>query len=127
MRTREIAHERWTYFLDDFTQLHQGERVHVETMGEGGFGVKSQLCDLPLLGVVGAPPEASSGEWIEIIVGDSPATAASHTVPHPSRVVVAEGENGKGVALQIDSADGSVTMIRFEPPCENLPEGFRVS
>jgi hypothetical protein len=133
MRTREIAHERWPHFLVDFTQLHQGEHVHVETMGEGVFGVQSQLRDLPLLGIVGADPKARSGEgcagdeWIEIIAGESPATAATHCIPHPSRVVLAEEEDGRRVALQIDSADGSITMVRFDPPLEGLPPGFTVA
>src|SRR5688572_20628294 len=104
MRTREITRERWPFFLDDFTHLHQGEHVNVETMGQGVFGVKSQLCNLPLVGIVGVDPKARSGEWIEIIAGDSPATAAIHSIPHPSRVVVAEEEDGRGVALQIESA-----------------------
>src|SRR5437773_10253231 len=125
MRTREISHERWPLFLGDFTQLHQGEHVNVETMGEGGSGVKSRLCDLPLVGIVSADPEARCGEWIEIIAGDLPGGVAMHFISHPSRVVFAE-EHGEGVALQIDSADGSVTMLRFEPPRENLPEGFWV-
>lgn len=125
MQTREIASERWPQFLGDFTQLHQGEHVNVETMGQGAFGVKSQLCDLPLVGIVGVDPKARSGEWIEIIAGDSPATAATHSIPHPSRVVIAE-EHGRGVALQIDSAEGLITMVRFEPPLEGMPAGFTV-
>ena len=126
MRTREISSERWQYFFDDFTQLHHGEHVNVETMGEGGLGVKSQLCDLPLVGIVDADPKAAPGEWIEVIAGDSPDTQATFSVMHPSRVLVAE-EAGQAVALQIDSADGSVTMIRFEPPREGMPEGYKVA
>ena len=127
MRTREIVYEQWQPFFNDFTQLHQGEHVNVETLSQGAFGVKSELCDLPLVGIVGADPKAPSGEWIEIIAGDSPATSSTHTIPQPSRVVIAEEENGRGVALQINSADGSVTMLRFEASCENLPEGFKAS
>jgi TusA-related sulfurtransferase len=124
MRTREITHERWPHFLGDFTQLHQGEHVNVETIGEGVFGVRSQMCDQPLIGIVGADPKARCGEWIEIIAGDSPATQATLSIPHPSHVVIAEEEDGQGVALQIDSADGSITMVRFEPPLEGMPAGF---
>jgi hypothetical protein len=126
MRTREIAPERWPHFLGDFTHLHQGKHVNVETMGEGVFGVQSRLCDLPLVGIVGADPKDRGGEWIEIIAGDSPATQATHSIPHPSRVVIAEEEDGRGVALQIDSADGVITMVRFEPPLEGMPSGFTV-
>jgi hypothetical protein len=126
MRTREIERERWTHFLGDFTLLHHGAHVNVETMGEGVAGVQSHLCDLPLVGIVGADPESRSGELIEIIAGDSPDTRATHAIPHPRRVVIAEEDDGQGVALQIDSDDGSITMLRFEPPLEGMPPGFTV-
>ena len=126
MRTREIAHERWAHFLGDFAQLHQGEHVNVETIGEGVFGVRSQLSDLPLVGIVDTDKGHREEEWIEIIAGDSPTTAATHAVAHPSRVVVAEEENGQGVALQIDSADGPITMVSFEPSPEGMPPGFTI-
>jgi hypothetical protein len=123
MRIREIQHERWPHFLGDFTQLHQGQRINVETIGQGAFDVRSRLCDLPLVGIV----DVDRGEqWIEIIAGDSPDTHAVHSIAHPSRVLVAEQEHGQAVALQIDSADGLTTMLRFEPPLEGMPAGFTV-
>lgn len=123
MRTREIPHDRWPHFLGDFTELHQGEHVSVETIHQG---VESRLCDLPLVGIVGADPKAPGGGWIDVIAGDSPATQATHSIPCPSRVVIAEEEDGRCVALQIDSADGLTTMIRSEPPLEGMPAGFTV-
>jgi hypothetical protein len=127
MRTREISCEQWQPFFNDFTQLYQGKHVNVETMGEGDFGVKSRLCDLPLVAVVSAHPKAGADEWIEVIARTSPDAHATYSIVKPSRVHLAEEENGLAVALEIESADGSITMIRFEPPCENLPEGFRAS
>ena len=38
-----------------------------------------------------------------------------------------EEENGRAIALEIESNDGVVTMVRFMPPCEGLPAGYRVS
>lgn len=131
MRTREIPPDRWPYFLGDFTQLHQGEHVSVETIGQGsptkdrGGPVESHLCDLPLVGIV-ADPKAPGGGWIDVIAGDSPATQSTHSIPRPSRVVIAEEASGQAVALQIDSADGSITMVRSEPPLEGMPAGFTV-
>ncbi|MDB5357870.1 MAG: hypothetical protein JWN24_4323 [Phycisphaerales bacterium] len=126
MRTREITHQRWQHFFDDFTQLHEGEHVNVETISQASFGVKSLVCDLPLVGIIGADPKSGSGEWIELITGDSPDAQASCCVAHPSRVVIAEEEDGQAVALQIESADGLITMIRFEPPREGIPQGFTI-
>lgn len=127
MRTREIVYDQWQPFFNDFTQLHQGKHVNVETLGGGDFGVKSRWCGLPLVGIVSAHPTTGDDEWIEVIARDSPDAHATHSIVKPSKVHLAEEENGRAIALEIESADGSVTMIRFEPSRENLPQGFRIS
>jgi hypothetical protein len=126
MRTRQISHEQWPAFFSDFTQLHQDEHVHVETMGKGQFGAKSQLCDLALVGIVPAAPTSGQDEWIEILARDSDGGHASYSIAGPARVELAE-ENGNAIALQVESMDGSITMIRFEPPRENMPEGYTLA
>jgi hypothetical protein len=52
---------------------------------------------------------------------------ASHSIAEPSNVRLAEEEDGQAVALQIESADGLITMIRFEPSPENMPPGFLIA
>jgi hypothetical protein len=126
MRTKEILAAEWPPFFDDFTQLHQGERVNVETVGNGELGVTSHVRDLPLVGIVAADPNAGTGEWIEIIAGDSAQTHSTHSVPNPAHVRLAEEENGQAVALQIESAKGLITMIRFEHTSEGMPPGFTI-
>jgi hypothetical protein len=128
MQTREILHEQWRPFFNDFTQLYHGAHVNVETTGEGGIGVKLCLRDLPLVGIVSAGLASGEDEWIEIIAGGpSRGAHATHSIAKPSSVQLAEETNGQAVALQIGSTDGRVTMIRFEPSRENLPPGFKVS
>src|ERR1700691_2083254 len=126
MRTKEILAAEWPPFFDDFTQLHQGERVNVETVGKGELGVTSHVRDLPLVGIVAADPKAGAGEWIEIIAGDSAQTHATHSVPNPAHVRLAEEEDGQAVALQIESSKGLVTMIRFEHTGEGIPRGVKI-
>ena len=125
MRTQEIPHERWPYFLVDFTELHHGEHVTVETVHPRAQ--PPHLCDVPLVGLVGPDPHAPGGGWIDVIAGDSPERQATHSIPRPCRVVLAEAGPGRGVALQIDSADGLTTMIRSEPPPEGMPAGFTIA
>ena len=126
MRTRDISCDQWQSFFNDFTQLHHDEHVNVETIGWGDHGVHSRLCDLPLLGIVSALPKSGQEEWIEVIARGASGAPTTHAIAMPSRVCVAE-EHGDAVALQVESADGSVTMIRFEPPRENMPAGFTIS
>lgn len=126
MQTREIPPDQWRTFFTDFTRLYQDQHVNVETLRHSEHGVESRLCDLPLLGIVSAH-EHGREEWIEVVVARGPwGPPATHSIAMPSRVCLAE-EHGDAVALQVDSADGSVTMIRFEPPRENMPAGFTVS
>jgi hypothetical protein len=124
MRTKEITSDRWALFFDDFTQLHHGERVNVETLGSGDMGVTSHVRNLPLVGIVAVDPKAGVGKWIEIIAGHSAQTHATHSVPNPAHVRLAEEEDGHALALQIESAKGLVTMLRFEHACEGMPPGF---
>lgn len=129
MRTRHINSDQWKSFFNDFTQLHRGKRVNVETMDAGAWGVKSNMCDRELIGIVAVPVEAEKTEieeTIEVIVRDGPDRSSSHSIGHPEEVSVAD-ENGNTVALQINAAGGAVTMIRFEPSTQNMPEGFRVA
>jgi hypothetical protein len=125
MQSRDISHDQWQPYFSDFTQLHQDEHVNVETIGHGP-GVQSRLCDLPLLGILAAHRASGQEEWIEVVVRHPSGVPATHAIARPSRVCVAE-EHGNAVALQVESVDGSITMIRFEPPRENMPEGFTVA
>jgi hypothetical protein len=121
MRTTEIIPEQWPLFFDDFTEHHQGKRVNVETLGSGGLGVTSHVHELPLVGIMAADPEAGTGEWIEIIAGDSARTYSTHSVPNPAHVRLAEEDDGRAMAIQIESAHGLVTIIRVEQENEAAP------
>jgi hypothetical protein len=126
VRTREISLDQWRSFFDDFTHLHHDEHVNVETIGRGDAGVRQRLSDLPLLGIVSAPPTPGREQWIEVVARDPSGVPATHAISRPSRVRLAE-EDDLAVALQVESADGSVTMIRFVPPRENMPVGFTIA
>jgi hypothetical protein len=127
MRTKEIDFDQWPPFFNDMTHLHHGERVNVETIGEGTQGVTSHVRALPLVGIVAADPMDGSGEWIEIIAGDSAKTHATHSIPNPAHVRIAEEDDGHAVAIQIESSRGLITMVRFEQTGEGMPAGFTIA
>jgi hypothetical protein len=79
------------------------------------------------VGIVAADPKDGSGEWIEIIAGDSAKTHATHSIPNPTHVRMAEEDNGQAVAIQIESSRGLITMVRFEQTCEGMPPGFTIA
>ncbi|HEY1923451.1 MAG TPA: DUF5335 family protein [Tepidisphaeraceae bacterium] len=127
MRTKEIRVEDWPPFFSDMTQLHHGERVHVETLWKSDGRVIPHVRDLPLVGIVAAEPKAGAAEWIEIIAGDSAKTHASHSIANPAHVRLAHEDNGQAVAIQIESSKGSITVVRFEETCEGMPAGFTIA
>ena len=127
MRTREISIDDWSLFCNDFTRLHHGERVSVERSASAGLGVTAHVHGLPLVGIVAADPADGTGEWIEILAGDSAQSHATHSVLNPIHIRQAEEDNGQVVALQIESAKGMTTMIRFEHASQGMPAGYTIA
>ena len=128
MRTREIPIQQWHLFFSDFTLLHQSQHVDVETLSGGDFGALSRVSDMPLVGIIlaDAKPENTGGR-IDVIAGETPDHRATCTIDHPSRVYLAEEDNGQTIALQVTSAEGNMTMVRFGAASAGLPEGFLVA
>ena len=128
MQIREIEHDRWRSFFNDFSQLHHGKRVSVESKQVGSLAAKPSLFDQPLIGIVSVCDVPGIAERIEVIAGSSAADSeAAYRVANPRHVWLGEEENGWMIGLQIECADGSITMVRFEPPREGMPRGFNLA
>src|SRR5690348_8854938 len=112
MQTRDISYEQWPRFFEDFNQLNQGKHVNVETVRRGD-PVRFEMCDTPLVGIVSAHPRSSKDELIEVVTRESSRAHATHSIEKPERVCLAEEEGGEAIALQIESANGAITMVRF--------------
>jgi Family of unknown function (DUF5335) len=126
MRTRDISYDQWELFFNDFSALYRGQQVNVETIAENGAGAEPNLSGMPLVSVVATYCKSASDERIEVIARKSRDTCATHWIQRPRKVCSAE-EDGRQIAIQIESADGSITIIRFDPPKENMPAGYRIS
>lgn len=114
MRTMEIPHDQWQPFLDQFSKQHQGECVTVEVLeGEGGMhAVASQS---RLIGITD-DPKNSEGEIIEVMAGDSPDDATNHEVRSPRAVRVACTDDGREMAVEIESGSMPTTLVVFGGP-----------
>jgi hypothetical protein len=126
MQTREIQHNRWSSFFDDFSQLNRGKRVNVETMVDRRQPPKPAVRDQPLLAIVTTADAPGITEQVEVIAGGVPVIQGICCVSNPRHVWVGE-ENGELIAVQIESGDGSQTIIRFEPPRHGMPGGFTIA
>ncbi len=122
MHTRDIPNDQWQPFLDTFTRLHQGEQMGIEVVGPTPKGLRNDLSNRPLLGIV-AVPDCGHGACIELIAGPQ-TEPQSRTIQHPSHLSVTEREDGYPMALQITDDCGAVTLLRLEtPPHSNKPPG----
>jgi hypothetical protein len=116
MRTQEIPTYEWVSFLNQFTQRHAGEPATIEVMRRD-VGVQKEADALPLVGV-SVDATGDDREQIEVIAGtgESPDQGhVMHAIRQPSRLWLACGDDGAEQALEIESADGSSTLVRLMP------------
>jgi hypothetical protein len=118
MQTVEIPREAWAPTLNRFTAIHEGWLVSLDVLGSTVGGAQSQIRDLPLLSV--AADTSDHEEIIAISASRSADEHITHRVYAPTRVHLERREDGADVALQIESADGTRTILRFRAAA--LPE-----
>jgi hypothetical protein len=114
MPTQEIARDEWPDFFDSFSRRHQGWIVAVEVFGTD-IGAQVEAREMPLQGIT-AEMQRSGEEIISIMVGDTPEDHVTHTIASPTRVNIKRSEEGADEAVEIESAGGSSTLIRFRSP-----------
>lgn len=110
--TREIGRDGWPQFFDDFSRGHEGRQTVVEVLG-GEIGAQVAGRSLRFEGVTAEMDDECS---ITVMLGDTPEAHLTHTIVDPSRVCIERSELAKGTVetLEIESADGLTTLVRFE-------------
>ncbi|HEX8985727.1 MAG TPA: DUF5335 family protein [Bryobacteraceae bacterium] len=113
MPTREIPPNEWRNFFNTFSQLHEGWLTTVEVAGEDVPGDQISTEGEPLL-EIGADKGSESGA-IEITVGRSEASEFTHVVHDVERVLFERSDQGKSESIEIQSAEGGVTIVQLRP------------
>ena len=114
MRSIEIPREVWTDRLDEFAKVHDGWLVSLDVLGPA-IGAQPEVDNLPLSGV-----SSDHADTITISVARSMTEHFTHVIHAVTRVDVEQTEEGADAALQIESADGTKTVLRFRAAV--LPE-----
>jgi hypothetical protein len=117
MQTVEIAHEAWAQTLNEFTAIHEGWLVSLDVLAPT-IGAQLAINNLPLLGV--SVDRVDHHDAITISAARAAAEHMTHTIRAATRVYIERREDGADVALQIESADGTTTILRFRATA--LPE-----
>jgi hypothetical protein len=109
--TEEVARERWMSFFDDFSAEHDGWVVSVETLGPD-LGAQQEVQGLPLVGITAEVKGEASR--IEISMGDRPDAHVTRIIESPKHVWQKQAETEGHEAIEIESDDGTKTLLRFE-------------
>lgn len=117
MRTVEIPHEAWAQRLNDFTAIHEGWLVSLDVLGPE-IGAQPEIVNQPLLGV--SADRVDHDGTIVVSVMLSPSGHFSHIVHDVTRIYIERADDGADAALEIESVDGTRTILRFRATA--LPE-----
>lgn len=117
MQTVEIPREAWDQRLNEFTAVHEGWLVSLDVLA-AEIGAQPEIRNLPLLGV--SSDRIDHDATIAISVARSATDHFTHVIHAVTRVYVERTEEGADAALQIESADGTRTILRFRAAV--LPE-----
>jgi hypothetical protein len=113
MQTVEIQPARWPQALAEFSALHEGWLISVDIL-DPAIGAQTEVRDLPLTGVVAERQKA--GDTITIAAANPDAGQITHTIHSPTRVWIERTNDGADVAMQIESAEGTTTILRLKTP-----------
>ncbi len=109
MRNRQVPRTEWYRFFREFSRRHEDWLVTVRILSPV-YGSQVESSDLPLEGIVA--DHAGHGP-IEIHVGRSPQHHVEHEVCDPRQVWVELSSDGAEEAIDIESEDGTKTVIQF--------------
>lgn len=113
----EIRREEWIEYFRDFSRRNQSRPTKLEIFGE--LGAQSEERHLPLGGV--SVEETAQGTRLEIMLGAGTAADPrhlTHTITRVTRIMPKLSESGSDEAIEIESADGSKTLLCFETLAE---------
>lgn len=111
MRTREIPRTEWVSFCNNFSRHHEGWGVTLEVFGSE-IGDQIEERALFLAGLTAEVGER--GDHVAIMLGGKPAGHVTRQISAPTAIELELGDDGTNRALQIKSADGTATLLRFE-------------
>jgi hypothetical protein len=117
MQTLEIPREAWVHRLNEFTSIHDGWLVSLDVLGPD-IGAQPQVDNLPLLGI--SADRSNHDGTIAVSVGRSGTDQFTHIIHAVTHILVERTDEGADAALQIQSADGNTTIVRFRSAV--LPE-----
>jgi hypothetical protein len=104
----EVAPSEWGSFLENFSRQHQNWLVTIEVATP-----KGRLVVVAQRRLKGMSLESAAKKRAYIEVSDKPDEHITHAVNAPTRLIFKRTQAGAHQGIEIMSADGSITTIRF--------------
>jgi hypothetical protein len=111
MGTVEIPVRDWSRTLDEFSAIHEGSLMSLELLASA-LGAQPVIRDMPLVGITAEVGARES--TICIAAGRSGGGHITHTIHSPTHLRIERTNDGVDVALQIESADGTVAILSLK-------------
>lgn len=111
MTTREIPMQQWAGFFDTLSRAYEGWRTTIELLSPD-LGDQPVAQDVLLQGISYETQGTRAGD-ILVETGDRPDSYLTHTVPRATHVHITDSTPGNEVDIEIESADGPVTLVRL--------------
>jgi hypothetical protein len=110
MTNRLIPRSEWFQFFDAFSRRHQGWTTTVRVFSRR-LGSQVEARNMPFEGIVA---RADADGPISIHLGSAPPRSnIEHEIEEPRQVWVELSEDGAEQALEVESKDGTQTVIEF--------------
>ena len=109
--TTEIPREAWDKFFTRFSEDHETQLVAVEVMGAE---VGAQIEGRSLL-LSGISPSDKNHESLALSFDSVDGEHLTHLVNKPTHIWLQRAPNNTDESLEIESADGTKTLVRFPP------------
>jgi hypothetical protein len=107
--TTEIPRDAWNRFFSRFSEDHETQFVAVEVMGTD-IGAQVEGRSLLLSGI---SPSDDNVDAIAVSLDSVEGEHLTHMVNKPTHVWVQRAVDNTDEALEIESADGTRTLVRF--------------
>jgi len=105
----EMAPEQWLTFFNSFSRQHEGWLASIEVTR--GAERKMELRDQPLEGISADHVNERDQIYLSFERGDG--GHLTHRVREPMKVIFRRGRDGAHAGIDITSADGTLTSVRF--------------
>jgi Family of unknown function (DUF5335) len=110
MRNRQVPRSEWFRFFEEFSRRHGGRKTTVYVLSPR-LGCQVEARAMPLLGV--SSRADATGPISICLEAALRGSNIEHQIAEPTQVWVERTEEGDEEAIDVDSEDGTKTVLQF--------------